>query len=133
VTVHRSITRLAPDFAICRLAPQRPVPSWAHGGALCSITITESELSIICETAHLPAESDDELEVSRGWRALRVDGPIPHTVVGVMAEISGALAAAHVSIMPIATYDTDYILVREDALARAVAALTSAGYRITER
>jgi hypothetical protein len=50
--------------------------------------------------------------------------------VGIAAAIAGALAAAKVPIIPIGTYDTDYVLVHGDVLARAVAALEGAGHRV---
>jgi hypothetical protein len=44
--------------------------------------------------------------------------------------IATPLADAKIPIFPIATYDTDYVLVAQSDLARAVAALEAAGHRI---
>jgi hypothetical protein len=66
----------------------------------------------------------------RGYRALRVEGPLPLELVGIAAAIAGALAAAEVPIIPIGTYDTDYVLVRQEVLSRAIAALEGAGHRV---
>jgi hypothetical protein len=46
----------------------------------------------------------------------------------VAAALTVPLAAAGVSVLPVGTYDTDYLFVREEALARAVAALEAAGH-----
>ena len=46
------------------------------------------------------------------------------------AALTAPLAEAQVSVLPIATYDTDYLFVREETLSRAVAALEAAGHRV---
>ena len=38
-------------------------------------------------------------------------------LVGIAAAIAGALAATEVPIIPIGTYDTDYVLVHQDVLS----------------
>jgi len=71
------------------------------------------------------------VEAARGFRALRVEGPLPLEMVGVAASIAGPLAEAGISILPIGTYDTDYILVRDADLAKAIATLTDAGHVVS--
>jgi hypothetical protein len=114
-------------YAICRLGPGQPVPNWAWHGPLASVTRTPDELSVICAEAVVPATVE---HVERGWRALRVAGPLDFGMVGVMAQLVAPLAEAGISILALATFDTDYLLVREPDLARAVAALRSAGHRV---
>jgi hypothetical protein len=46
----------------------------------------------------------------------------------VAAALTVPLAAAGVSVLPIATFDTDYLIVREESLPRALAALLAAGH-----
>ncbi|HVB13447.1 MAG TPA: ACT domain-containing protein [Candidatus Dormibacteraeota bacterium] len=64
------------------------------------------------------------------WRALMVEGPLDHAAVGVLASISATLAAAQISIFAISTYDTDWVLVPEDRLETARAALLGAGHQL---
>ena len=91
-----------------------------------TVTRTPDELSIVCAASHLPAHASAE----RGWRCLRVAGTIDFAVTGVLASIAGPLANAAVSIFAISTYDTDYVLVREHALAAAIKALTAVGHDV---
>ena len=112
-------------LAICRLDAVAPVPSWA-GGAFVSITRTSTELSIVCDEIDVP----DGVMAARGYRALEVMGPIPLEVVGVMATLAGTLARAGISLVPIATYDTDYVLVQERDLEPAIAAVIRAGHAV---
>ena len=45
-------------------------------------------------------------------------------------EFNRVLAAAGVSVFPFASYDTDWLLVKEESLERARAALVARGHRI---
>jgi len=49
----------------------------------------------------------------------------------VLDSLTGPLARAGVSIFAMSTFDTDYLLVREVDLARAIAALREAGHTLT--
>lgn len=118
-----TLNLLSQTFAIARLAPNDPIPSWALGGAFTSVTRTRDELSIVCEEGLLPPGHISE----SGRRALMVQGPLDFSLTGILSALSGALAQAGVSIFAISTYDTDYILVREEDLERAAEALRDAG------
>ncbi len=66
----------------------------------------------------------------RGWRGLKVAGPLDFALTGVLASLAGPLAEAGVSIFAISTYDTDYLFVREEQLGAAIDALRRAGFAI---
>ena len=115
-------------FAVCRLDAAAPVPDWAAGGttAFCSVTRTPHELSIVC-----PEETAPEgVSAERGWRCLRVRGPLDFGQTGIAAALTAPLATAAVPVLVIATHDTDYLLVRDDRLTRATAALVGAGIEV---
>lgn len=117
---------LPQTFAICRLDASHPLPDWASSAAFLSITRTPEELSIVCPDEVVP----QTVTAQRGWRVLQVKGPLDFNQVGVLAALACPLAAAGVSIFVLSTYDTDYLLVREQDLSRATAALTAAGHRV---
>lgn len=101
---------LLPDtFAVCRLAGDAPVYSWATGDFV-SITGTLDELSIVCPQDQVR----DDVKPERGWRRLRVAGTLEFTKVGVLSALAGPLAAEGISIFAISTFDTDYLMVGED-------------------
>ena len=105
------------------------MPDWLPASApFTSVTRTAGELSIVCAEAAVP----HGVRSQGGYRALAVQGPIALDVVGLMARLARVLADAEVSIFPIATFDTDYVLVPEAALARAVAALREDGIFIID-
>ena len=115
-------------LAICRFGPDEPVPAWASGGVLLAIVRTKKELSVTCAEELVPPT----LSASRDWHALELRGPFDHGLVGVLLEVAAPLARAKVSIMPIATYDTDYVLVRGAQLALAIATLRAAGHTVLD-
>jgi hypothetical protein len=122
-----TLTVLAAPLALCRFAPSDAIPEWTSSArTFLTISRTPGELSIVADEAVVPAS----VSAHRGYRALRVEGPLPLELVGIAAAIAGTLAAAEVPIIPIGTYDTDYVLVHQDVLARAVAALEGAGHRV---
>jgi hypothetical protein len=68
------------------------------------------------------------MTASHDWRALRVAGTLHLSLTGIMAAIAQTLAAAGLSIFPIATFDTDYVLVQAEFVDDAVRALERAGH-----
>lgn len=115
------------QWAVCRLPADSDVPSWALApGRLISVTRTATELSIVAPSAGVPAT----VLAERDFRVIEVVGPVPFSVIGLMAAITRPLAEAGVSVFTLATYDTDYVLVREAALEAAVRVLSAAGFEI---
>jgi uncharacterized protein len=113
-------------YCICRLGPGEPTPSWTVLPSFCSITRTVAELSVVCNEEAVASD----VQANRGWRLLGVDGPLDLSTVGVLAGLAMTLARAGVSIFAISTFDTDYVLVREDDLQRALDALRGACYAV---
>jgi hypothetical protein len=113
-------------FAISKLAPDARLPAWAARGPFHSVTRTCDELSIIVEEARVPAGTQSQ----SGWRVLRVHGPFVLSEVGVLASLTAPLADARVSVFVVSTFDTDYLLVTEEQLTSAIAALDRAGHSI---
>ena len=115
---------LPDSLSICRLAASDPVPGWAQGSGFSSITRTATELSLVVRSDRVPAG----IRAESGWRALEVEGPIPFSATGVLESLLAPLARSAVSVFAIATFDTDYLLVRERDVARAVESLRAAGH-----
>jgi hypothetical protein len=116
-------------YALCRLDGDAPLPPWfALDPPLAAAIRRGDELSLVAAQERVP----EDVPAERGYRALEVAGPLDLSMTGVMADLSGALAAAGVPIMPLATYDTDVILVRDERLADATAALRAAGHTVDQ-
>ena len=120
------LTLLPSRFAVCRLDAAAELPDWPQGDFV-SVTRTAAELSIVCDEKKVPADSRAE----KGWRALKVAGPLAFTQIGVLSALAGPLAAAGIAVFVVSTFDTDYLFVKEERLSEAVKVLETAGH-ITE-
>jgi hypothetical protein len=109
--VHLTLSLLSDRLAVCRLAAQAEIPAWATRQPFFSITRSADELSVICPEHSVPADVQ---------------------AIGVLASLAQPLADAGVSILAIATYDTDYILVRAADLPAAICALEERGYKVQQ-
>jgi uncharacterized protein len=111
------LRQLPGDLAILQLPSDATTPSWLNFAAapLVSVTHTADELSVVCPSSEVPAR----LTCESGWRAFRVEGKQDFSAVGILSSILSPLASAGISIFSISTFDTDYILVRTNALEKA--------------
>jgi hypothetical protein len=125
-TIGLSLAILGDSFAICKLRTDENIPDWTLSESFCSITRTPDELSIVCPQEVVPKG----IQAVRGWRGLRVEGKFDFSAVGILSSITSSLAKAGIAVFVISTYDTDYILVKDSELDRAIAALRNAGHNV---
>ena len=88
---------------------------------------TDEELSLVCRTEDVPANT---LERDDGWRAFRIQGVLDFSLIGILARLSGILAEHEIGIFAVSTYNTDYILVKEENFEEALRVLSLEGYVI---
>jgi uncharacterized protein len=121
----------AARLAVCRLGSDEPVPDWVSSATsgLLSVTRTPDELSVVVDEAAVPAG----VRAEGGWRALSVVGQLSFSLTGVIASLAAPLAAAGVPIFVMSTFDTDWLLLRDEHLGAGVAALESAGHPVRPR
>ena len=124
-----TLSILPDSLAVCRLSPEEDVPDWALMGEFVSITHTGDELSIVCAEDYVPPD----VKANRGWRALKVEGPLDLALTGILASLADPLAEAKINLFAISTFDTDYLLVKEYNLARACDVLRQAGHIVLVR
>jgi uncharacterized protein len=120
------LTVLGERLSICRLNAGEEIPAWATGGPFFSVTRTRDELSVVCPEDVVP----ESISRARGWRALKLEGPFDLSIVGILASVASPLAEAGASIFAVSTFDTDYVLAREEQLDLAVDTLRASGHRI---
>jgi hypothetical protein len=120
------LQKMSEVLSVCRLSPGEEIPDWACTGRFYSVTRTDEELSIVCESKYVPAG----IKAEQPWRCLKVVGPLDFGLTGIMAALTQPLAADKISIFAVSTFDTDYLMVKTDNYERACLSLTRAGHEI---
>ena len=87
---------------------------------------TDEELSLVCRTEDVPGSA---VEREDGWRGFRIVGTLDFSLTGILSRLSGILAVNGIGIFAVSTYNTDYVLVKEENLGRTKTVLEGAGYR----
>jgi hypothetical protein len=119
--------RLLPDrMAVCRLDASAPLPDWMDMSGFYSITRTDEELSIVCREALVASGTACE----RGWRCFRVFGVLDFSEIGIIFTLSKPLAINGISVFVISTFDTDYLMIKEKDLTKAIDVLKAAGHQV---
>ncbi len=118
------LERIAHRFTVCKVTDPADLNT---AGEFCFIGKTDEELSLVCRTEDTPkvtAARDD------GWRGLRIRGVLDFSLIGILAGLSGLLAANGIGIFAVSTYNTDYLFVKEENYGRALEVLSSGGYTV---
>ncbi len=113
-------------LAVVRMDPSEPIPEWSKGGSFFSVTITETEMSIFCESQLIP----EGMKKVDGWRVIQVAGQLDFELSGIIAQLAVPLSGKQIPIFSISTHDTDYILVGNEQLEDALDVLRRAGHKI---
>ena len=88
---------------------------------------TDEEISLVCKTSDCPLET---LERDDGWLGFRIEGVLDFSLIGILSKISAILAENKIGIFAVSTYNTDYILVKEENFEKAISVLAESGYNI---
>ncbi len=126
--------RMPGRLAICRLEPDAPIPDWAvhlssSAETFLSITRTAEELSIVCQEGALGPLPGSFIEA--GWVCLQLEGPLPFTLSGILYRFIEPMAESQIPIFTISTFNTDYVLIKEEFWERTSELLQAAGHELT--
>lgn len=109
--------------ASLRALPER-LPVEKADGPPCCLVVGSGEASLLAPEEEVAALGELVAESHGGWRAITLAAVFPLDTVGVLAEITRALAMVGVPVMAFSSHDTDHLLVPADLLGRALAALS---------
>ena len=118
------IKQIHQDFSVCRVEDYSLTNFDAE---YCFIGKTDEEKSLVCITGDVPP---NVIRREDGWKGFRIQGVLDFSLIGILSEIAALLADNGISIFAISTYNTDYILVKEDNYQKALDVLMNAGYEI---
>ena len=112
------------QLTVCKVSDVTDIDMTAE---LFFVAKTDEELSLVCRTEDVPAET---IEREDGWKGFRIQGVLDFSLIGILSKLTGILAAHKIGIFVVSTYNTDYILVKEENFDKALQALASEGYTI---
>ena len=90
---------------------------------------TDEEKSLVCLTSEVPP---NVIRRDDGWKALRIQGVLEFSLIGILSKIAAILADHNIPILAVSTYNTDYLLIKKENYEKAIQALEAAGYKIIE-
>lgn len=111
-------------LTVCKLAD---ISGINFGAGFYFIGRTDEELSLVCRTEDTPPRTTARDD---GWRGFRIQGTLDFSLIGILSRLSGILAEHKIGIFAVSTYNTDYILVKEENFERALRVLASEGYSV---
>ena len=80
---------------MCRAAADAPIPTGAQAAEFFCVVRTAEELSIVCPQNRMDPsvleQNREGLKVEAGWTALKLEGPFPFSMTGVLASAEKAL------------------------------------------
>lgn len=111
-------------FSICKVEDLSQID---YSDEFCFIGKTDEELSLVCSTELVPQNA---IECDNGWKAFRIQGVLDFSLIGILSKISTLLADNKIGIFAVSTYNTDYILIKEENFEKAINVLECDGYII---
>lgn len=117
-------------YSIYKFQKDCDLPGWIFSSGFYSITRTIDELSVVTAQAD-PDPGPETANCSRDWRIIKVKGPLDLSMVGVIADIAAILKKEQIPIFTVSTFNTDYFLVRQNDLSKAIKALREKGHMIS--
>jgi len=117
---------LRPRFSVCKVKDYSGVDLTKP---FCFTGTTDEENSLVCPEALVPGNT---IERDDGWKGFRIIGQLDFSLIGILARISKILAEGGIGIFAISTYNTDYILTKEENFEKAMKVLKNAGYEVRE-
>lgn len=119
-----TIKKFDESFSVCKV---NEIDSTLLNSKFCFIGKTDEELSLVCLTEDVPGFT---LERSDHWKIFRIEGVLDFSLIGILSKITTILAENKIGIFAVSTYNTDYILVKEEQYEKALHVLEAAGYLI---
>ena len=118
------LERLPYDLTVCKVADTSDIDLHTE---FYFIGRTDEELSLVCRTEDTPPGTTARED---GWKGFRIRGILDFSLTGILAKLSGILAAHRIGIFAVSTYNTDYILVKKENFESALAILAAEGYTV---
>ena len=105
-------------FSVCKIEDINKVN---FEDSFCFVGKTDEELSLVCATKFAPSET---IEREDGWRGFRIEGVLDFSLIGILSKLSTILAEEQIGIFAISTFNTDYLLTKEENFEKSIKVLS---------
>ena len=124
------LTRHQVLLGMAQLPSHASVPRWAlhddYDAPISNVTRTADELCVLGAYEAMPGT----VTGVGPFVAFSIDGPLDHSLIGVLAGLLEPLVQAGISILAESTFDTDWILIPAAQADQAAEVWTAAGHLI---
>lgn len=114
------------DFTVCKVESENDLDLTKE---FYFVGKTDEEISLVCISEDVP---ENTTEREDGWKAFRIEGVLDFSLIGILSKISTILADNQIGIFVVSTFNTDYVLVKEENFERALNLLKEKAYKIAE-
>ena len=111
-------------FSVCKI---KDVDEVNFEDSFCFIGKTDEELSLVCATKFVPSKT---IQREDGWSGFRIEGVLDFSLIGILSKLSTILADEQIGIFAISTFNTDYLLTKEENFEKALKALEARRYEV---
>ena len=118
------LKKLDYDLTVCKVSDISDIDMNAE---FYFIGKTDEEISLVCRTEDAPVNTT---ECDNGWKGFRIQGVLDFSLIGILSKLSGILAEHKIGIFAVSTFNTDYILVKEENFEKALKVLETEGYTV---
>ena len=106
-------------FCIAKLPAGEDDAEIVKPGGFFSMTRDEDEVTIVADASF----THPNATIETGWRAIKLTGPLPFELTGVLGSFLEPLGLAGIPVFAISTFSTDYVFVRTHQVDLAVETL----------
>ncbi len=118
------LKKINADFTVCKVEDSSQI---CLQDEYCFVGKTDEELSLVCMSENVPSNTTERED---GWKAFRIEGVLDFSLIGILSKISAILAENRIGIFVVSTFNTDYVLVKEENYEKALYVLSEKGYEI---
>jgi len=108
------------DLSIAKLQDPDDLDTIITTSKFLSLTKSDDELSIVTDSK----SNVEYIYINKGWKAIKIVGSLDFSLVGVLKQIIDPLSKNGLSIFAISTFETDYILIKNEQLDHAFEVLS---------
>ena len=120
------LKKINKNFSICKI---KDISNIDFSDEFYFIGKTDEELSLVCLTEKVPKET---LEREDNWKCFKIEGVLDFSLIGILSKISTLLAENKIGIFVVSTFNTDYVLVKNENYEKALNILGKNNYTIIE-